>query len=71
MIKQVIFSMRHALGQEDQKWSVKDEVERNKVITKINIIVFSLKYVWNLGDRLESDLVEKTTIEARHKYCLL
>lgn len=71
MIKQVIFSMRCALGQEDQKWSVKDEVERNKVITKINIIVFSVKYVWNLGDRLESDPAEKTTIEARHKYCLL
>lgn len=66
-----MFSMRPALGQEDQKWSIKDRVEGNEVITKINTSVFSGKDVWNLGNRLESDLVEKTATEARHKYYLL
>jgi len=46
-------------------------VERNKVITKINIIIFSEKEAWNLGERLESDLAERTATVAKHKYCLV
>lgn len=33
-------------------------------------MVFNGKSVWNLGDRLERDLAERTTTEATQKYCL-
>lgn len=57
-MKQVMFSRRTA--------HLKDGAERNKVITKIDIIIFSGIDVWNLGDRLESDLAERTATEERH-----
>lgn len=70
MIKQVTFFMRLALGQEGWKWSIKEGVKANKGMTKIST-VFNGKYVWNLGDRLERDLAERTTTEATQKYCLI
>lgn len=45
---------------------IKNRAERNKVVTKINTIVFSGIDVWNLGDRLESDPAERATTKERY-----